>query len=230
MAILVIGAKCSLGEAVVDKLLSLDIDVIAEESSHYFRNQSVLKYTNSKLLDQGTGFSISFDGSEADIVVGRDIILHDIIPTRVDKWLAPEIRQWIVGKNHKTSNSRFWLSVTDAANAISHLIKAGIKPKSIHMCGRREWLPEDSKAEFDMLWERTNQGQSGEFTAETLFGHQIAGMEPKPISYAGKQRPDLSPLHEILLDLTGDGWRPMVQLRTMFMTLIADVVNNVAEE
>ena len=63
MAIVVIGATCSLGELVVDKLLAMDIDVVAKEESHLKRNQDLLKYSNSSLESKGEGFSISFDGN-----------------------------------------------------------------------------------------------------------------------------------------------------------------------
>ena len=89
------------------------------------------------------------------------------------------------------------------------------------MCGRREWSSEDTKSEFDMLWQRTNQGISGNFTADVLFGHEIAGMDAKPIVDEVNQRPDLDPLHQLLLSLTGDGWRPLIPFRTALMTLIA---------
>ncbi len=223
MAIRVIGATCSLGEAVVDKLLSMDIDVIAIEQSHRQRNSTLLEFSTVNLNMEGNGFSVSFDGSDADIVIGRDLVIHDLLPTRVDKWLVPEILDWANG-NTSGKKSRYWLSVIDAANAISQIAKAEIKLLDIHMCGRREWLPIDSKAEFDMLWQRTNQGISGEFTAETLFGHSIAGMEAKPITEEDGQRPDLEPLHQILLDLTGDGWRPLIPFRTALMSLIAGLM------
>ena len=75
MAIIVMGATCSLGEAVVDKLLSMDIDVIANEESHKLRNDTLLKYSQAKLLPQGDGYSISFDGSEADLILKTIIII-----------------------------------------------------------------------------------------------------------------------------------------------------------
>ena len=120
MAIKVIGATCSLGEAVIDKLLSLDVDVIAVERSHVVRNHSVLKYTKSKIFTEGDGFSLSFDSTEADIVVGKDIIVNDLIPTRIDKWLAPEIEHWLAGQEY-VGRPRFWVSVLDAAHAIAHI-------------------------------------------------------------------------------------------------------------
>lgn len=223
MAILVIGATCSLGEAVVDKLLSMDIDVIAVEDSHFERNSTMLEFSTANLGVEGNGYSISFDGSDADIVVGKDLLIHDLLPARIDKWLAPEILSWANGDNVET-RSRYWLSVIDAANAIAQILKAEIKLNGIHMCGRREWLSVDSRAEFEMLWQRTNQGISGDFTADTLFGHSIAGMDAKPINEADGERPDLDPLHEILLELTGDGWRPLIPFRTGLMNLIAGLL------
>ena len=73
MAIVVKGATCSLGEAVVDKLLSMDINVIAQEESHRLRNQTLLKFSSVKLEEKGEGFTISFDGSPADIEIGNHI-------------------------------------------------------------------------------------------------------------------------------------------------------------
>ncbi len=199
MAIRVIGATCSLGEAVVDKLLSMDIDVIAKEEIHLSRNANLLDYSTAGLLREGSGFSISFDNSDADIVVGKDLLIHDLLPSRADKWLVPEIISWAKGEA-VVGPPRYWLSVIDAANAIAHILKAEMKLDNVHMCGRREWASEDSKSEFDMLWQRTNQGISGDFTAEVLFGHEIAGMEAKPIADEMNLRPDLDPLHQLLLE------------------------------
>ena len=220
MAIKVIGATCSLGEAVIDKLLMMDTDVIAEEENHFNRNAALLKYSTAGILREGSGFSISFDASDAASVVGKDLIIQDLLPSRADNWLAPELISWAKGEGI-AGPPRYWLSVIDAANAIAHILKSEMQLDNVHMCGRREWSSEDTKAEFEMLWQRTNQGITGNFTAETLFGHAIAGMEAKPIAEGGSLRPNLEPLHELLLEITGDGWRPLIPLRTALMTLIA---------
>ena len=220
MAIVVRGATCSLGEAVIDRLLSWDVDVVADEKSHAERNSTMLKFSPASISSEGEGFSISFDGSDADIVIGRDIIVQDLLPSRADRWLAPEIPAWIGGEEIE-SPSRYWLCVLDAAEGIAHIVKAEKKVEQIHMCGRREWHPGDSKAELLMLWDRTGQGISGEFTSETLFGHPIAGMEVKPMTQESGTRPDLAPLHEMLVGLDTDGWRPLIPFRTALMNLIA---------
>ena len=80
MAIVVRGATCSLGEAVVDKLLMMDVDVIASEESHRLRNRSLLDCSTVNLQSSGEGYSISFDGSSADLEIGNHIIIHDLIP------------------------------------------------------------------------------------------------------------------------------------------------------
>lgn len=224
MAIVVLGATCSLGELVVDKLLAMDIDVVAKEESHLKRNQDLLKYSKSSLESKGKGFSISFDGSNADIIIGADIIVQDLLPTRIDRWIAPEFQAWIDG-DWNDFPSRYWLSVIDAANAIAHIVQREQKVTGIFMCGRREWECDDSRAEFEMLWKRTKQGLTGEFTKDTLFGHQIAGMVPKPIDTGLSKRPNLDPLHNLLLEITGDGWRPMIPFRTGLMTLIAGMLS-----
>ena len=224
MAIVVLGATCSLGELVVDKLLAMDIDVVAKEESHLKRNQDLLKYSKSSLESKGKGFSISFAGSNAARIIGAAKSLQDLLPTRRDSWIAPEFQAWLAG-DWNDFPSRYWLSVIDAANAIAHIVQREQKVTGIFMCGRREWECDDSRAEFEMLWKRTKQGLTGEFTKDTLFGHQIAGMVPKPIDTGLSKRPNLDPLHNLLLEITGDGWRPMIPFRTGLMTLIAGMLS-----
>ena len=229
MAIVVKGATCSLGEAVVDRLLSMDIDVVAIEESHAERNSDLLKFSNAKILSSGNGFSISFDDSEADIVIGNNLIIHDLIPSRADRWLTPDLKNWIGFLTNGEDipiegGSRFWLSVLDAAEGISHLAITNTKVEKMHMSGRREWEAKDTIAELEMLWERTSQGISGNFTPETLFGHSIAGMEAKPITIQSNNRPNLEPLHNQLVALGTDGWRPLVPFRIAIMTLLAGII------
>ena len=229
MAIVVKGATCSLGEAVVDKLLSWDVDVIATEESHLRRNARLLEYSNSQLLGEGEGFSISFDLSEADLVIGKDLIISDLIPSRRDKWLTKDVEIWITDLLDEESTAyegpeRYWLCVLDAAEAIANFGRNEITVKDMHMCGRRKWESKDSLAELKMLFTRTIQGISGRFTSDTLFGHSIAGMEAKPIVLQSKMRPDLEPLHNQLIAIGTDGWRPLIPFRTAMMNLLAGIL------
>ena len=49
-------------------------------------------------------------------------------------------------------------------------------------------------------------------------------MQAKPIQDNESNRPDLDQLHDVLVSITGDGWRPLIPLRTAMMTLIADIL------
>ena len=131
------------------QILSMDVDVIAVEESHKIRNASLLKYSDARLSTQGDGYSISFDGSSADIVVGDNLLIHDLIPTRNDRWMSDEFRNWLIGKDCE-KRPRYWLSVIDAANAIGFLALSGKNFADLHMCGRRNGL-DDTKAEFELL-------------------------------------------------------------------------------
>jgi nucleoside-diphosphate-sugar epimerase len=229
MAIVVRGATCSLGEAVVDRLLSMDIDVVAVEKSHQDRNSDLLNYSDVNVFSEGDGFSISFDGSKADLMIGTQVIVHDLIPSRADKWLTGEVKEWISllsnGEEIPIEGpSRYWLSVLDAADGIVQLARTETRVENMHMCGRREWEAKDTIAELKMLWERTIQGISGNFTPETLFGHSIAGMEVKPITLQNNERPNLEPLHNQLIALGTDGWRPLIPLRIAIMSLLAGIL------
>ena len=230
MAIVVKGATCSLGEAVVDRLLSKDHDVVAIEESHAKRNVDLLEFSSSELLTEGNGFSISFDGSEADLIIGTDLIIHDLIPSRADQWLVGELMKWLTCLSNDEEISvagppRYWLSILDAADGIAQLALTNTRVEKMHMCGRREWEAKDTIAELRMLWERTTQGASGNFTPETLFGHSIAGMDAKPITLQGNNRPDLEPLHNQLIALGTDGWRPLIPFRTAIMSLLAGILS-----
>ena len=229
VAIVVKGATCSLGEAVVDKLLSWDVNVVATEESHFIRNASLLEYSNSQLLDEGEGFSVSFDLSEADLIIGKDLIISDLLPSRRDKWLTDDVEIWITDLLDKDSTTyqgpeRYWLCVLDAAEAIANFCRNEIRVKNMHMCGRRKWESKDSLAELKMLLTRTIQGISGRFTSDTLFGHSIAGMEAKPIVLLSEKRPDLEPLHNQLIAIGTDGWRPLIPFRTAMMNLLAGIL------
>tara|TARA_B100000287_G_scaffold420679_1_gene460356 strand:- start:132 stop:815 length:684 start_codon:yes stop_codon:yes gene_type:complete len=224
MAVVVIGANCSLGEAVIDKLLSKDVEVIAKEPSHSIRNQDVLKFSKTVLKAEGQGFTISFDGSDAEIVIGRDIIIHDLIPSRIDKWVAPELLDWVNGIEPSEVKPRYWVSVIDAAEAISEIVRSHTIPNAVHLCGRREWLPEDSRSEIKMLWDRTSQGHTGDFAPETLFPKDLSGMKVKKISQKQSERPDLEPLHDLLTKIgLEEGWRPLIPFRTALMSFIAGI-------
>ena len=94
----------------------MDIDVVATEDSHRIRNEPS-EIFSSKTSVTGEGYSISFDGSTADLVIGENLIVHDLIPTRNDRWMPDEFKSWSTGKVY-IGKPRYWLSVIDAATLL----------------------------------------------------------------------------------------------------------------
>lgn len=117
----------------------------------------------------------------------------------------------------------WWLSQQDAVAGLVGFAKCTSLPKGIiAMCGRREWSLDDTYDQLNMLYQRTLAGASGDFSSEHLKQSPVIGAGVKPVGQvlAGK-RPDLSQLHEVMLESSGDGWRPLVPLRTSLMYYLA---------
>ena len=117
----------------------------------------------------------------------------------------------------------WWLSQQDAVTGLVGIVKCSSLPKGVvPMCGRREWSLSDTFDQLSMLYQRTLAGASGQFSLNHL--------QPSPVIGAGVQkvtdvivgkRPDLSNLHEVMLELNEEGWRPLVPLRTSLMYYLA---------
>ena len=117
----------------------------------------------------------------------------------------------------------WWLSQQDAVTGLVGIVKCSSLPKGVvPMCGRREWSLSDTFDQLSMLYQRTLAGASGQFSLNHL--------QPSPVIGAGVQkvtdvmvgkRPDLSNLHEVMLESNEAGWRPLVPLRTSLMYYLA---------
>ena len=226
MAVQVMGAYCSLSESLITRLLSLDISVICDNHSHHLQINSVLlAHTEAKLLNTGSAFSISFDGSVADIVIGVDLKISDLIPSRPDnRWSAEPFLAWAQGELSFSDNVNWWLAEADAASAIARICQANKPCDNIELCGRRSWKGVDTFSEFSNLWQRTAMGKSGNFTPQALSHKPISGMEAIPVGDEIVTRPKLDRIHNLLNDIDGEGWRPLTPLRTALMTLIAGII------
>jgi hypothetical protein len=226
MTVQVMGAYCSLSESLITRLLSLDISVICDNQSHHLQiNSTLLDHTEAKLLDKGSAFSISFDGSAADIIIGVDLIISDLIPSRPDnRWSAEPFLAWAKGELSVSDTVNWWLAEADAASAIARICQANKLCDAIELCGRRSWKESDTFSEFSNLWQRTAMGQSGNFTPQALSHKPISGMEAMPIEEEMVTRPKLDAIHNLLNEIDGEGWRPLTPLRTALMTLIAGII------
>jgi len=227
MAIEIRGVCGCLGDAVIDRLISWDVDVIVTEPRHTERNALQLKFSQSSILSTGEGYSVSFDGTPADLIIGKHIVVHDIIPSRFDGELVnPELQDWFTSLQNNLPLStefpiRWWVGVTDVADAIARIARAEKKVNSVEICGRREWKPEDAISEIEMLWRRTSQSILGSFDSTALQIQPVPGVI---VDGNRANRPDLSPLNELLKSIDGEGWRPLTPFRSAMMVLIADLI------
>ena len=117
----------------------------------------------------------------------------------------------------------WWLSQQDAVSGLVGLITCRPLPKGVvPMCGRREWSLSDTFDQLSMLYQRTLAGASGQFSLNHLEPSPVIGAGVKSVAdvLVGK-RPDLTNLHEAMLESSDAGWRPMVPLRTALMYYLA---------
>ena len=117
----------------------------------------------------------------------------------------------------------WWLSQQDAVTGLVGFVKCSTLPKGVvPMCGRREWSLSDTFDQLSMLYQRTLAGASGQFSLDHLQPSPVIGAGVQPVTdvVVGK-RPDLSNLHEVMLESNEEGWRPLVPLRTSLMYYLA---------
>lgn len=160
------------------------------------------------------------------------INLHDLIPSvDSDNFLSNNLdailESCYQGQQERSLSDLpvryWWLSQQDAVTGLVGFVKCPSLPKGIiAMCGRREWSLNDTYDQLNMLYQRTLAGASGHFSSTHLKQSPVIGAGVKPVGeiIAGK-RPDLSQLHEIMLESNVDGWRPLVPLRTSLMYYLA---------
>jgi len=170
------------------------------------------------------------------------ILVHDLLPRVKDPiWGSPLFRQWMAQLNARISpapegeTEHWWVSDIDVADAfVRMLISDEPFPIQIKVSGRRAWSQEQTIEELSLLYARTMAGKTGNFGIEHLTAAPTPTIEVKslivnpstPLSAQenSQQRPDLSPLHDVLHRIDGDGWRPLVPIRTALMHALVDYI------
>ena len=197
------------------------------------------------------GANITIDSYNADITIGLAsqekcdlailpegmqsensnliITLSDvIIPNGGNNWGNGTIIEWVRKVKQGElpehgSEIRYWVNVRDVADAISiiSMSKAGfIKNGKMKMCGRRGWQGKYVIEEIKLLWDRYTNAINHSHTKESLSNI------PSPvrgIDSGSTSGPDFQSLHRALIDSGGEGWHPLVPLRTSLMEVIASL-------
>ena len=162
------------------------------------------------------------DSEKADLV----ITLYDvIIPDGSREWGTGTLLDWIeqikLGEAPQTDpHSRYWVNVRDVTDALATIAlrQDGLACRGqVIMCGRRGWRGEDVVDEIRVLWERYNNAINHSHTVESL------SEVPSPVRniHSKEESPDLGRLHRALIESGGEGWHPLVPMRTSLMELIA---------
>ncbi|MDC0527707.1 hypothetical protein OAO11_01225 [Candidatus Poseidoniaceae archaeon] len=176
---------------------------------------------------------VNFDWVDAHVEV------HDLIPMHSGGgWMPPVLTRWfealVAGQATEllAGPEHWWVGEVDVADALGRLlISEQAFPEICKMSGRRSWGEDQTLEEFQMLYRRTSAGQSGSFGIEELTAAPTPKIElqtlmvsdslPLTVEANRHQRPDLSAIHDALHAADGDGWRPLVPVRTALMHCLA---------
>ena len=171
------------------------------------------------------------------------VVVHDMIPHRNDQVSTPKLfTSWLESFQEgeeitpEESGDRWWVSEIDVADALVRLLLSSHPfPSECKMLGRRSWSTVQTLEEFQLLYKRTSAGRSGAFGIEELTAAPAPVIEVQPLIVTDAppmsleesmaQRPDLSPVHEALHKADGDGWRPLVPIRTSLMHCLAGMLD-----
>ena len=221
-----VRGTCSLSKSIVERLLYLEAKVSTSLCNSLSKQHiSLIKHTQAELMEIDGDYVISLDNSPGDLVVGKDLIIHDMISDgSQSKWSSKVFHDWING-NTSSLKERIGGSVKDVADAIARLGLHAQKVENMHICGRRAWDIEETYNEFTHLWSRSKSGQSGRFTSELLEPKPPPNVRVIPIANSTNERPKISDLHEALLKSDGQGWRPAQNLRVALMHFFAGVMS-----
>ena len=167
------------------------------------------------------------------------VMVHDVLPRTPDStWCSKLLEEWV---NQLRSNTvplqkgdvrHWWVSDIDVADAFVRILMSDEPfPSELKVSGRRAWEQSQTLEELSLLFARTMAGRTGDFGIEHLTAAPTPTIEVKTLTAPSTEpmsveenaqlRPDLSPLHDVLVRVDGDGWRPLIPIRTALMHSLA---------
>ena len=128
--------------------------------------------------------------------------------------------------NLQSDKKYWWVSQQDVATCLVRLIdNLDLISSRIDICGRRGWTSQATFQQLELLYNRTIAGSSGQFQATHLESKPV--IEPtlaKASQITPSTRPNLSNINQVLQQINGEGWRPLIPLRTSLMHYLATKV------
>tara|TARA_Y100000766_G_C18916250_1_gene611712 strand:+ start:380 stop:1246 length:867 start_codon:yes stop_codon:yes gene_type:complete len=170
------------------------------------------------------------------------IIVHDVLTSNPDStWSSDLFQNWMEqlhAKNIPSPSSdalHWWVSEVDVVDALVRILLSDEPfPSELKVSGRRAWNQSQTLEELSLLYSRTMAGRTGDFGIEHLTAAPTPTIEvrtlnassttPMSVEQNAQIRPDLSPLHDLLHRIDGDGWRPLVPIRTALMHSLAGYI------
>ena len=196
------------------------------------KEQSSIGVDGSETILVTPGFEkIDIDTSEID----SHLIVSHMIPTVCDdSWCCPVIQNWFNAiKNNEIiapdiRPKHWWVSEMDVADSIVRILVSNQPfPTNANISGRRAWSDDQTVEELRLLFSRTMAGKSGMFSAQHLTTPPSPTIEVEAISKSSESeypRPNLDSIHQVLVACDGDGWRPLMPIRSALMVFLAGAI------
>ena len=192
-------------------LSSIEASVNADTCFSFFNQENIVTVETEGLISQ--------------------IRLHDVLPTGSNTGLKHIFLEQLWNQkesSHQATGMYYWVSESDVVDALVRIaLHSPTLPDIVDIAGRRGWLAQQTIDEFSMLWQRTQAGSTGTFTASLLDQPPSPKISVVPIQdVVEQQRPPLGPLHDVLMQCDEQGWQPTSPLRTGLMLYLAGRIND----
>lgn len=241
--------KCSIVDNWYDLLISkmsTELEVFSERPILF--NPDLVDSNDMLLYFALHGQTVDFDtlaGIDCDVILLLDgnsridvqvtslniIYIHDLISFSEVESIANEKLDQLFDLcisnsrdfNLPSDEKHWWVSQQDVAAGLFRLIDyTRPLPQLIHICGRRGWTNQETFEQLELLYNRTIAGSSGQFQTSHLESKPVIHPTVAKVSQiTPSTRPDLSIINELLIDIDGEGWRPLTPLRTSLMHYLA---------
>ena len=230
----------SIAQSFVERLLMFESTVCIDEShvESLSEKYAAILSTGLSSIEASTDADVCFSFFNQENIVTVDsedfsshIRLHDVLPTGPNKGLNHSFLEQLWDQKeslHQATGTHYWVSESDVVEALVRIaLHSPTLPESIDIAGRRGWSAQQTIDEFSMLWQRTQAGSKGTFTASLLDQPPSPKIRVIPIQdVVEHERPSLGALHEVLMQCDEQGWQPTSPLRTGLMLYLAGRIND----
>ena len=230
----------SVAQSFVERLLMFESTVCIDASyvESYSQRYATILSTGLSSIEASTDADVcfSFFNKENTVTIESEascshIRLHDVLPTGPNNGLNHPFLEQLWNRKeslHQATGMHYWVSESDVVEALVRIaLHSPTLPETVDIAGRRGWSAQQTIDEFSMLWQRTQAGTKGTFTASLLDQPPSPKISVVPIQdVVEHERPPLGALHDVLMQCDEQGWQPTSPLRTGLMLYLAGRIND----